>query len=533
MNWKSEHRSIISRSRLGSVLIVVLMVISSSFVILVTIEVEGDLAFGSTEISRTYEKTISSSIYKSLGNLGDIDDLSNQKANATYEVQFDEQGRQVVNVTVIDYAEPPSPRITTDECGDGSNQFTTNNGGVRWMEFPVSYAVDPANSGVAPTATTNAFIAAFNHFESHMPGEALLQTTNFDSADIKVRWQFIDGEGGQLGLASWTFIPSTLEITSAAITLDSGDSWFVASSESCGQNGNLFDIQNVGSHELGHVIGLGHVNDNLLTMFPNSFAGETLRRSLGTGDKDGLSFLYGSAQAPLTGVSARQTNNIVGAQSYYDVVFTTSTTGTIKFIDITFPAGTVIGATPLLVEREGIGAGTAAKTSATEIRYTVTSAVSVPAGTKIRLEFFNIVNPTAPNTGYKVTVTTRNTGGTPIDGPTLSNSLNMKQLGSGQIADNSITSTKPAESFMKKVILLDDADGNALGWNPDAFETAFNIAASSVSSFNDGYVSVVIPSECRATAIGQGFFNMICSSAPGINAQLHYVVINLPAQVNE
>ena len=145
-----------------------------------------------------------------------------------------------------------------------------------------------------------------------------------------------------------------------------------------------------------------------------------------------------TTQAALTGVSARQTNNIVGTQSYYDVVFTTSTTGTIKFIDITFPAGILIGAAPQLAEREGIGAGTAAKTSNTEIRYTVTSAVSVPAGTQIRLELFNIVNPTVPSTTYKVTVTTRNAGGTTIDGPTPSNSLNMKQIGPGQIAPGAV-----------------------------------------------------------------------------------------------
>ncbi|MPZ08118.1 MAG: hypothetical protein GEU26_17170 [Nitrososphaeraceae archaeon] len=95
----------------------------------------------------------------------------------------------------------------------------------------------------------------------------------------------------------------------------------------------------------------------------------------------------------------------------HHVVFTTSTAGTIKFIDIMFPDGTVIGAAPLPVEIEGFGAGTAAKTSATVIRYTVLSPVSTPEGTKIRLEFFNLVNPTVPSTGYKITVTTKDAGG--------------------------------------------------------------------------------------------------------------------------
>ena len=167
-----------------------------------------------------------------------------------------------------------------------------------------------------------------------------------------------------------------------------------------------------------------------------------------------------TTQAALTGVSARQTNKIVSIQTKKDVLITTSTTGTIKFIDITFPAGTVIGTAPNLVEREGIGAGTAAKTSATTIRYTVTSAVCVPANTQIRLEFFNFVNPTTPNTVYKITVTTRNAGGTIIDGPTASNSLNMKQIGTEQIADGAITSTIYAAC-------------NAVGWNPNGAATTF------------------------------------------------------------
>jgi hypothetical protein len=252
-----------------------------------------------------------------------------------------------------------------------------------------------------------------------------------------------------------------------------------------------------------------------------------------------------TTQAPLTGVSARQTNNIVGAQSYYDVLFTTSTTGTIKFIDIAFPAGILIGSAPLLVEREGIGAGTAVKTSATVIRYTVTSAVSVPAGTQIRLEFFNIVNPTAPSVGYKVTVITRTAGGTTIDGPTLSNSLNMKQINTVQIADGAITSTKPAESLMKRVTLIDDPAGHALGWDPGFGPeppNMFTISEPAISSDIDNSFLIV---EARDPDPGEfdnvclvrdrdhlaKEFTIICNVAPDDGSELHYVVGNLPEHV--
>ena len=239
-------------------------------------------------------------------------------------------------------------------------------------------------------------------------------------------------------------------------------------------------------------------------------------------------------QAALSGVSARQTNNIVGAQSYYDVVFNTATTGTIKFIDITFPAGTLIGVAPLLVEAEGIGAGSAAKTSATVIRYTVTNAVSVPAGTEVRLEFFNVVNPTAPSTGYKVTVTTRNAGGTAIDGPTLSNGMNMKQIGTDQIADGAVTSAKPAESFMKRVTLMDNAAGNARGWNPDGVTTDFTIAEPVI--LDSTLVSINLKSGNNVCSVDDNSisdvaFGIKCTTAPSGGVELHYVVENLPSHV--
>jgi hypothetical protein len=112
------------------------------------------------------------------------------------------------------------------------------------------------------------------------------------------------------------------------------------------------------------------------------------------------------------------------------------------------------------------GPGTASKSGQTII-YTVTNAVNVPAGTKIRLEFANINNPLSPSASYQVSVTTRNAANAIIDGPSQSTAYTIKQIGVNAIADNSITSTKPAESFMKRVILIDNAADNALGWNPD------------------------------------------------------------------
>ena len=62
----------------------------------------------------------------------------------------------------------------------------------------------------------------------------------------------------------------------------------------CGDD--IFDIQNVGTHEVGHVIGLGHVSDDCktATMYPSAPKGEVKKRTLTIGDTDGVNALYPS-----------------------------------------------------------------------------------------------------------------------------------------------------------------------------------------------------------------------------------------------
>jgi predicted Zn-dependent protease len=217
-----------------------------------------------------------------------------------YSSSLEPSKEEIKNVTIIDYAEPTSPSrleapfstLATDPCGEGSNQFATESGGVRWRTFPVTYAIDTTNSGVDSNTAMNAVMQTFEEVDKYIPGDAFNLISDFNSAKIKFRWQFIDGQFGQTGFASFSFTTPGLVLTSATITLDSGENWFVSPVHRCNSTGSSLDLQNVAAHELGHAVGLGHVTDNLLTMYPTSFAGETLRRSLGNGDRAGMSFLY-------------------------------------------------------------------------------------------------------------------------------------------------------------------------------------------------------------------------------------------------
>ncbi|MGH9985106.1 MAG: matrixin family metalloprotease, partial [Nitrososphaeraceae archaeon] len=200
----------------------------------------------------------------------------------------------------MDYSAPsplagkeiPFSASSTDPCGDGSNQFATEAGGVRWKSFPITYAIDITNSGVDPNEARNAVIKGFDEFDAYIQGQTFMLINDFNTAEITFAWELIDGAGGALGITTFFYNPETLEIDSAEIVLDRGDIWFVSAAQSCAGTGSSQDIQNVATHELGHAVGLGHVSDNLLTMYTTSTAGETLKRSLGNGDRAGLNFLY-------------------------------------------------------------------------------------------------------------------------------------------------------------------------------------------------------------------------------------------------
>jgi hypothetical protein len=103
-------------------------------------------------------------------------------------------------------------------------------------------------------------------------------------------------------------------------------------------------------------------------------------------------------QAPLQIPRTLQSTDLVNSLAFYEVTFIISTSGAIDEIRMDFPAGTGVGAAGI-IERIGIGGGTLLK-SGSSITYDVTTPVSIPAGTFIRLEMFGIKNPITPSTTF-------------------------------------------------------------------------------------------------------------------------------------
>src|SRR3989454_6181294 len=102
----------------------------------------------------------------------------------------------------------------------------------------------------------------------------------------------------------------------------------------------------------------------------------------------GLPSAYGAGA--LTNVFALPSNNVFKGTGYYNIGFTTATTGTIKTIEITFPAGFNVAGAKLLLT-QGTGAGSLSVSGQT-VKYTIATPVSVPASKSMTIMIASIVN---------------------------------------------------------------------------------------------------------------------------------------------
>ena len=211
-----------------------------------------------------------------------------------------------ITVVVIERI-PPRERISRtkalapgldarDSCGDGTNEFRHINPLVVWKNLPALYFIESS----VPSELVQGVVDSFNVW-NQTAGFAIYQrTSNQSSAKININFEPIDSQGGTLARASWSYSPSRGEMTRATITFDSRERWAKLTNESCGSTGGIFDIMNVGVHEVGHISGLSHApTDRLQTMFASTGPGVTLGRTLGNGDILGFSEAYDFQQPPI------------------------------------------------------------------------------------------------------------------------------------------------------------------------------------------------------------------------------------------
>jgi hypothetical protein len=95
-----------------------------------------------------------------------------------------------------------------------------------------------------------------------------------------------------------------------------------------------------------------------------------------------------------------------------------------------------------------------------------------------------------------------------------------------------ITPAAAQQFSMANRILLDNSEGNIIGWNPNGnrmsftiFDEQFNPDTSTVivNTFQSNFVV------CNIDYMYDGAFEVNCTNAPANGGQLHYTIVNLPA----
>lgn len=199
------------------------------------------------------------------------------------EVASSEKDKAPPEKEIMTFIDTDLPTHYGSSCDDAveTDKFKFIKGGVKWNEsnFPVKYRLASSAEPFREAITDS-----FNEWDDHSPLAVDFFLEDPTSSNV-VSFSNLGGPGGTLAVVSLIF-NSNKDMLLFRITFDSTEDWNVPGG---------FDVQNVATHEVGHVVGLDHrksTKDCLLTMFNFAQPDETDKRSLAIGDIEGITKLY-------------------------------------------------------------------------------------------------------------------------------------------------------------------------------------------------------------------------------------------------
>lgn len=200
-------------------------------------------------------------------------------------------------------------------------QLKTTAGGdpVRWpagaVDIDLSLGGGPAH--IRKDRATAAAVGAFDAWAAELapwvevriaPPESSPLPTAADALNV-VRWVVDEDDPERdpeaLATALVTYRTADGAITDADIVINAVDHGWTVAASGCAE---VYDLQNVLAHEVGHFLGLSHEAERReATMYPRAGRCEVTKRDLDDDDRDAIATLYGAMPSPeqaLAGCSA-------------------------------------------------------------------------------------------------------------------------------------------------------------------------------------------------------------------------------------
>lgn len=179
--------------------------------------------------------------------------------------------------------------------------LTPGKNSIRWRTLPVSYVINPTNSGLEASFVTTTISTSAETWDNATSQELFDNTygvstgpeTNYGVQNYTNALSFGDRYSDPNVIAAtvvW-YNPATKAIVEFDITFETDYTWGNADLDP-----TVMDLQNIATHELGHGVGLADVYDSTcseVTMYGYSTWGETKKRTLEAPDITGLQKLYG------------------------------------------------------------------------------------------------------------------------------------------------------------------------------------------------------------------------------------------------
>jgi hypothetical protein len=251
--------------------------------------------------------------------------------------------------------------ILVNQLCSSAHAFIVNKTGsgkeIKWFNLTVPYSI---NATGGPYGSSNAIRASMQTW-TDVPGAALTfsyaGTTSstacgeYDGHDEKniVCFGPIDTTGTLAQNTTWYYTNSG-EVVESDVKFNTNYTW--------GSDGssNSYDVQNVGTHELGHSVGLADLYgaaDSEKTMYGYSAMGETKQRTLDQDDINGIIYLYGNNNSSTSTSTTIPTTSSVATTS----IPVTTTTSIPPVREVDFTGSPVSGKAPLTVTFDNLSQG--------------------------------------------------------------------------------------------------------------------------------------------------------------------------------